>query len=317
MCILILSTSENVHADAVVNAVLALRPESVSVHRFNVDSVVAAAPSVAVAEGRFHYLGIDINPEVVRGVFVHHPILPPRPKDPSDVADVILWRSGWLNMLNTLEAILPQRLWINFPAAMQQSRGIIHQLKIASDVGLEVPNTIITNDVEYLRAKGFKNGIAVLKSGPLSQNLPREHRLLTNLVKVDDVSSVVLQSSPCFFQERLEKAYEIRIHVIDNHVFACRIDSQRSNNPLTREDWRNYDIASTPHEACELPSDVSERCVRLTQRLGLRFGVIDLIVTKDGRYVFLECNSQASWLWIERLVGLSISSCIAQALLLG
>ena len=51
--------------------------------------------------------------------------------------------------------------------------------------------------------------------------------------------------------------------------------------------------------------------------LGLGFGVIDMIRTLEGDYVFLECNAQAHWVWIEQLTGLPITATISRALLNG
>jgi hypothetical protein len=48
---------------------------------------------------------------------------------------------------------------------------------------------------------------------------------------------------------------------------------------------------------------------------GLVYGTIDLIVTPDNRYVFLELNSAGEYSWIEELTGLPISEAIADYLL--
>jgi len=50
------------------------------------------------------------------------------------------------------------------------------------------------------------------------------------------------------------------------------------------------------------------------QELGLRYGAIDLIVTPQDEWVFLESNCNGQWLWLEKLVGLSISDALASLL---
>ena len=42
---------------------------------------------------------------------------------------------------------------------------------------------------------------------------------------------------------------------------------------------------------------------------------IDLVVTPDGRYVFLEINPNGQFLWVEQLTGLPISRAIAALLI--
>ena len=53
------------------------------------------------------------------------------------------------------------------------------------------------------------------------------------------------------------------------------------------------------------------------QELGLRYGAIDLILTPDDRFVFLEINPNGQYLWIELATDLPISAAIADHLLEG
>lgn len=48
--------------------------------------------------------------------------------------------------------------------------------------------------------------------------------------------------------------------------------------------------------------------------LGLVFGTIDLKITHDGEYVFLEVNPQGQFLYVENLTGLPITLALARLL---
>ncbi|MEX0910336.1 MAG: ATP-dependent carboxylate-amine ligase, partial [Candidatus Paceibacterota bacterium] len=115
------------------------------------------------------------------------------------------------------------------------------------------------------------------------------------------------------FQEYIPKAYEVRVTVVGDLTFAARIDSQESSR--TEVDWRQYDFANVGHYTEELTHEIHSRCVNLVKELGLRYGAIDLIVTPQGEWVFLENNCNGQWLWIEKLVGLEISDAIARLLI--
>ena len=52
----------------------------------------------------------------------------------------------------------------------------------------------------------------------------------------------------------------------------------------------------------------------LVRRLGLRYGAIDLILTPEGDYVFLEINPNGQWQWIEEPTGLPITSALCDEL---
>jgi len=47
----------------------------------------------------------------------------------------------------------------------------------------------------------------------------------------------------------------------------------------------------------------------------LNYGAIDIILTPDGKHVFLELNPCGEFFWLERSPGLPISDAIADVLL--
>jgi len=47
------------------------------------------------------------------------------------------------------------------------------------------------------------------------------------------------------------------------------------------------------------------------RRMGLKYGCIDMIVTPEGRYVFLEVNPSGQWYFIQMSTHLEIASAIA------
>jgi glutathione synthase/RimK-type ligase-like ATP-grasp enzyme len=71
------------------------------------------------------------------------------------------------------------------------------------------------------------------------------------------------------------------------------------------QDWQPY----------ELPREVEEKILRLMDYFVLNYGAIDIIVTPDGRHVFLEINPVGKFFWLERCPGLPISDAIADVLL--
>jgi hypothetical protein len=141
-----------------------------------------------------------------------------------------------------------------------------------------------------------------------------KHARLTRVFTESDLPSLAgLPQCPMMFQRYVEKRFEYRVTVVGQEVFACRIDSQRAGG-ATAIDWRNYDIARTPHHGVKLDADLSARLVRLVGSLGLTYGAADLVEGTDGEFYFLEVNPQGQWLWIEDLTELPISMSIARHL---
>lgn len=117
-----------------------------------------------------------------------------------------------------------------------------------------------------------------------------------------------------FVQEYVGKAFELRVTVVGEQVFACRINSQSQTDETGRIDWRQGYEHGMKHEAFDLPEEIADKCRRYLQCVGLNFGCFDFIVTPDGEYVFLECNPNGQWLWIELATGLKIADAIADFL---
>jgi glutathione synthase/RimK-type ligase-like ATP-grasp enzyme len=136
----------------------------------------------------------------------------------------------------------------------------------------------------------------------------------TDPVRPRDIVHVEgLRLCPLVVQGSVPKQLELRVTVVADEVFPAAIYSQASNH--TRFDWRRYDNARTPIKPFPLPDEVAERCCSLVRQLGLRYGAIDLVLTPDNRFVFLEINPNGQYLWIEEATGLEISAAVADLLL--
>lgn len=202
-------------------------------------------------------------------------------------------------------------LWVNHPEHIRRANSKLHQLNIAHQIGLEIPNTIVTNDPDQARKFiGFCRSGVIVK--PLSRGLVDEHgqpmAFYTSVVEPEQVRQIqLIQYTPTFFQEYIPKDVELRITVVGNQVFTAEIHSQQRDD--TRHDWRRNAL-TLEHKEHQLPEDIRLKCIQLTKAFNLEFGAIDMILTPDGRYVFLEINPNGQWAWIEELTGLPISEAL-------
>lgn len=209
---------------------------------------------------------------------------------------------------------------LDAPEARLRGRNKQLQLELAARAGLPVPRTLITNDPDEARAfvaacpggvvTKMMNAVSVWDEG-------EEHALFTNLVRPDDVEALDdLVLCPMTFQEKLEKALELRVTVVGDEVFSASIDSQSSAR--ARVDWRRDGlgmIGEWRHH--DLPREVGDGARALLDTLGLTYGAFDYVLTPDGRYVFLEVNPEGEFFWLEDAPGLPISDAIARALVRG
>ncbi len=108
---------------------------------------------------------------------------------------------------------------------------------------------------------------------------------------------VLVKNCPGMFQKYIEKGYEIRATVIGEKVFSAKIDSQKY--PEKSVDWRKGRYIKEIFSTIEIPKSLETMLVNFMRRFGLQFGAFDLIVDKEGNFVFLECNPNGEWAWIE------------------
>ncbi|MGW2216032.1 MvdC/MvdD family ATP grasp protein [Nonomuraea sp. NPDC001684] len=204
------------------------------------------------------------------------------------------------------------------PVLRRAHNKLVH-LALARRLGFAVPRTVITNDPsELVPAYEHADGRLIAKAmeHTLFEIDGGAHAVYTTVVTRRSLGGRGrIVHEPVILQPYVPKAVELRVTVVGRQVFTAEIASQDS--PRTRDDWRHYDFARARHSVHRLPDDVARRCVDLVAALGLSFGAIDLILTPDGEYVFLEINPNGQWAWIEDLTGLPISDAVADWLTAG
>jgi glutathione synthase/RimK-type ligase-like ATP-grasp enzyme len=150
---------------------------------------------------------------------------------------------------------------------------------------------------------------------PLSQSMAKAPLFVrTSAVAPADLEALDgLRYSPMVFQERIEKALELRVAVVGERLFAGAIDASASAHGQV--DWRGASAAEVRWQSGAVEPDAAGRLTALTRALGLVYGAVDLIREPSGRLVFLEINPGGEWGMLERDLGLPIADALAEALL--
>lgn len=204
--------------------------------------------------------------------------------------------------------------WTNHPERALSAESKIAQLSIAAGLKFQVPETLVSNDPDKIREFYAHNrGEVVAK--PLRLGYfdfgDRQTCVFTTRVTEDHLNDdESLRLAPVIYQALVNKSYDIRLTIVGSKVFAAAIDSQ--SIPSAVIDWRRSETEDLGHLRHELPSDVETKCLQLMKTLGLSFGALDLILTPQGEYVFLEVNPSGQWVWIEDRLHLPISRSIAE-----
>ena len=199
--------------------------------------------------------------------------------------------------------------WVNDPDRDQIASRKMLQLKVATALGLRVPRTCMTNEPEaakrFVEAEG-EDG-TIYKSFAATEKAWRETRLLRPEERelLDNV-----RFAPVIFQEHIPAVVDLRVTVVGEAVFPAEIRSQQTGYL--------YDFRMTMDEADlaphKLPDEVVDRLLALMTHFGLVYGAVDMRLTPDGEYVFLEVNPAGQWLFVELRTGQPITEALCDAL---
>jgi len=257
-----------------------------------------------------------VFPHEVRAVWMRkpEPSLPPPGVHDEGVVNYIRDEMRELMGFLPMDVRVP---WINNPDDNRRHQRKFPQLRLARSVGLNVPRSIITNDPT--EAEVFfatcPDGVICKPMLMGSHYIEGEHHVAyTRPVPPSEFAALKQSISLCptYLQEAIAKDHELRVTIIGEELFCCRIDSQGVAG--AEQDWRAVDTIKLPHRIVALPPAIDTALRSYLKQCGLRFGAFDLIVTPQGDYVFLELNPNGQWYWIELATGAPMADAMADLL---
>jgi len=165
-------------------------------------------------------------------------------------------------------------------------------LEAAVNCGLMVPRSFLVTNKQQLTDLLYKEKNIITK--PLGQGI---YRLLEDIgyyTYVDEIDAENIDRLPENFfpssiQGKIEKQYELRVFYCLGKFYSMAIFSQETESTATDFRRPNFD-APNRHVPCLIPEDLELRLDALMKDLKLTTGSIDLILDKNGNYIFLEVN---------------------------
>lgn len=163
----------------------------------------------------------------------------------------------------------------------------------AVEAGLSVPDSVTSvsqhDAVDFFERNG---GEVITKS--INELFSFNHEDKNYFTRTYPLSAEYLaECSPVFFptlfQQYIPKCVELRIFYLNSMVYAMAIFSQQ--NEQTKIDFRNYDD-EYPNRCApfRLPADIEDKLDSFMKKVNLNCGSIDMILTPNNEYIFLEVN---------------------------
>lgn len=311
--ILLVSNRSDITTDFVV---LELKKRGLPFFRLNTETIASGKIGYSVGKVEAAWVldncGERIPFREVRSAYYRRPEMPVISRSIANSAKAYClgeWQEALRSALHSLEG-----RWLNSPSAIIAAENKSWQLATARECGLNVPETLITNDFE-LATQFVRSRRCVAK--PLRMALV-EHEGMEHVIFTTRLESLrsdkkgPLEASPVILQQEIPKRFDLRIVVVGESVFAAEIHSQSFDESTV--DWRRGDGRRLRHAIHGVPAAIAKRCVALTKSLGLRFSAIDMVLGTDEQYWFLEANPNGQWAWIESRTGLKIAGAIVDEL---
>ncbi len=319
--ILIITCEEDIHPNGVIEELETL---SVPYFRLNTEYLLRdynIHVSIDNKESNFvlehKRAGHKISNQLITAVWERRPMEPICLLDEGltpDIQEMVLKEAD--DFLKYFRYSLNDVFWFGNPINERKGSSKIWQMQVANKVGFEIPTTVYSNDLLKTLIQ-FKDQNIAIKPVTADGIMGNDKEVVFYTKKISNkefknTNEIGFRNNINHIESYIEKKYELRITYIKDQAFACKIDSQAKANDKGRIDWREgyeHEIVFTP---IEIPGAVEKKCKAFLEEVKCNFGCFDIIVTKDDKYVFLECNLNGQWLWVEEATGLKISKKIAE-----
>ena len=211
----------------------------------------------------------------------------------------IAWRDA-KSMVRSLFQACPAH-WVNPWQAYQFHQEKPLQLKLAKQLGVTIPATLVSNDPQQITEFARAYDKVIFKpvyGGSHARYVTEEHLEPERL-------NAVLKVSPVTLQEYIAGT-NIRSYVIGDDVYSAEI---RTGAVDFRDDTQAELIP------IETPEVVKQQCKAIASAFQLEWTGIDWRRKTTGEYVFLEANPSPMFIYFEQQTGFPITQKLVELLM--
>ncbi|HNW99572.1 MAG TPA: hypothetical protein PKK00_14290 [Bacteroidales bacterium] len=187
----------------------------------------------------------------------------------------------------------------------------LDQIVYALKIGLKVPETLVCNKNKNLKDFFHSHHSIITKSiqeNILPQTLTDCFNLKPEIIDVKEVPDIFF---PSLFQEFINKKMEIRTFYLDGCFYS--LGMVLNSNMNICDDYRKH-TNELRYFRYNLPVQIENKLHKLMRFFKLNIGSIDLILSDDNEYYFLEINPTGQYGWVSDYGNYCIEKKIAEFL---
>jgi|GEM_PF-3081984 len=197
--------------------------------------------------------------------------------------------------------------WVNEPLATRKASRKIVQLELAQSLGMNIPETIITNDPDQAD-KFIRSAVDRVLVKPVATS--RIRFLDSHWVDPDQPQILeILRNCPAILQQHVEAESDLKVIYIDGALWAVATDN--TDNQGFYDDECSED---KQYDCFQLSSELSKQLQSMMQTLNLKYAAVDLRLGLDGKFYFLQLEPHGSFWDIQLKTGLPLAQAMAKML---
>jgi len=195
----------------------------------------------------------------------------------------------------------------------------LSNLLLARDCGIKVPPTLITTSKLELE-KFYQKHTKILTKPIHNGHLYFEEEQFVYSCKgilflgKEEMKEIGDEFCVSLFQAYTEKELELRIFFLDKEIYPMAIFSQLDEK--TKYDFRNYNhIKPNRNVPFKLPQSFKKKLEKFIDEIDLNTGSIDVILTPENEFYFLEVNPTGQFGWVSQNCNFYLEKEIAKYLI--
>lgn len=188
-------------------------------------------------------------------------------------------------------------------------------LFIAQKNGLDIPDTVVLtkkNDLIKFKKKNIK-----IINKPIFEiffKCTGGHQYKNYVEEVDDTTIENMQDSffPQLFQEKIDKKYELRIFFLEKTLWVNAIFNNNEEVDWRESGNKRAFVRQFPYK---LSKQIELNLLKFIDYKKMNIGTIDMIVSKENKFYFLEVNPLGQYANLSRIGNYFIEKQIAEMLI--